>query len=92
MGHLTTRTWYAPPGTDLQNLKRWLPKGVLTETPDPETTSPKKAEKGVSLTELLGQVKGVIDEGFPNRRLGPCRDHRATWQERPPVSHPHRAQ
>ena len=27
------RTWYAPPGTDLQNLKRWLPKGVLTENP-----------------------------------------------------------
>jgi exodeoxyribonuclease VII large subunit len=59
------RTWYAPPGTDLQNLKRWLPKGVVTETPVPETTAPKKAEKGISLSELLGQVKGVIDEGFP---------------------------
>ena len=60
------RTWYAPPGTDLQNLRRWLPKGVLTETPDPETTAPKKVEKGIALSELLGQVKGVIDEAFPS--------------------------
>jgi exodeoxyribonuclease VII large subunit len=61
-----SRTWYAPPGTDLQNFKRWLPNGVLTETSDPETTAPTKAEKGVSLSELLGQVKGVTDEGFPS--------------------------
>ena len=57
------RTWYAPPGTDLRNLKRWLPKGVLEETPDPAPA--KTAEKGIALTELLGRVKGVIDEGFP---------------------------
>ena len=33
------QTWYAPPGTDLENLKRWLPKGVLTESTEPEPTS-----------------------------------------------------
>ena len=60
-----SRTWYAPPGTDLQNLKRWLPKGVLTETAVPETTAPKKAEKGIALSELLEQVKGIINERFP---------------------------
>ena len=49
----------------LENLKRWLPRGVLDETPDPEPTSPKQTEKGIALTELLGQVKGVINEGFP---------------------------
>ena len=61
------RTWYAPAGTDLQNLRRWLPNGFLTESATPESTpSPAKAaEKGVSLSELLGQVKAVIDEGFP---------------------------
>ena len=59
------RTWYAPPGTDLQNLKRWLPKGVLTESTQPTPPPARVVEKGVSLSELLGQVKGVIDEGFP---------------------------
>ena len=60
------QTWYAPPGTDLENLKRWLPKGVLPESNEPTPTSPKVAEKGIALTELLGRVKGVIDERFPN--------------------------
>ena len=60
-----TQTWYAPPGTDLRNLKRWLPQGVLEETPDPAPTPAKAAQKGIALTELLGRVKGVIDEGFP---------------------------
>jgi exodeoxyribonuclease VII large subunit len=60
------RTWYAPPGIDLQNLKRWLPRGILTESTEPNTSPAKVVEKGVSLSELLGQVKGVIDEGFPS--------------------------
>jgi exodeoxyribonuclease VII large subunit len=62
------RVWYAPAGTDLRNLKRWLPNGILEGTSAPLTTPPsaKVAEKGVSLSELLGQVKGVIDEGFPS--------------------------
>jgi exodeoxyribonuclease VII large subunit len=59
------RTWYAPPGTDLRNLKRWLPDGVVNETPDRAPAPPKQTEKGIALTELLNQVKGVIDEGFP---------------------------
>jgi exodeoxyribonuclease VII large subunit len=62
------RTWYAPAGTDLRNLKRWLPNGILEGTTAPESTPPsaKNAEKGVSLSELLGQIKAVIDKGFPS--------------------------
>jgi exodeoxyribonuclease VII large subunit len=59
------RTWYAPPGTDLRNLRRWLPDRVLEGTPDPSPPPPKLTEKGIALTELLGRVKSVIDEGFP---------------------------
>ena len=59
------QTWYASPGTNLENLKRWLPRGVLTESTEPNQPPAKTAEKGIALTELLGQVKGVIDEGFP---------------------------
>jgi exodeoxyribonuclease VII large subunit len=59
------RTWYAPPRTDLQNLKRWLPNGVLAESPDLETIAPKKTDKGIALSELLDRVKGIIDKGFP---------------------------
>ncbi len=54
-----------PPGTELDKLKRWLPQGVLEETPDPAPTPTKTAEKGIALTELLGKVREVIDEGIP---------------------------
>jgi len=27
-----SRTWYAPLGTDLENVKRWLPRGVRAAT------------------------------------------------------------
>ncbi len=59
------RTWYAPPGTDLRNLKRWLPQGVFEETPDPSPPPLKETQKGIALTELLGRVKDIIDENFP---------------------------
>ena len=59
------QTWYAPPGTDLEKLKRWLPRGVVPESSEPDPTPTKAAEKGIALTELLDRVKGVIDEGFP---------------------------
>jgi exodeoxyribonuclease VII large subunit len=58
------QTWYAPPGTDLRNLKQWLPEGVLDDMPVP-APSVKETETGIALTELLHRVKGVIDEGFP---------------------------
>jgi exodeoxyribonuclease VII large subunit len=59
------QTWYAPPGADLEKLKRWLPRGVLTESTELDPPEAKPAEKGIALTELLGRVKCVIDEAFP---------------------------
>jgi exodeoxyribonuclease VII large subunit len=59
------QTWYAPPGTNLENLKRWVPREVLPESSEPSPAPAKAAEKGIALTELLGRVKGVIDDGFP---------------------------
>jgi exodeoxyribonuclease VII large subunit len=60
-----TRTWYAPPGTNLENLKRWLPEGVLDEDREPPKP-PQEPQKGIALTELLSRVKGVIDHGLPD--------------------------
>ena len=58
------QTWYAPPGTNLEHLKRWLPEGVLDE---PEEPFPKaEPQKGIALTELLARVKGVVDQGLPD--------------------------
>jgi exodeoxyribonuclease VII large subunit len=84
-GDTENRTWYAPPGTNLDNFKRWLPRGVLTESTEPSPVPAKAAEKGIALTELLGRVKGVIDEVGCPPFLGPlqmgvpteeCRDLR----------------
>ncbi|MDB5350081.1 MAG: exonuclease large subunit [Planctomycetota bacterium] len=65
------RTWYAPPGTDLRHFDhRWLPSGFgIVNEPVPEATLPMpdgEAEKGVSLSELLARVKGVISQGLPD--------------------------
>ena len=64
------RTWYAPPGTDLRGFdRRWLPKGC---EPEPESKPSSailgldaEAEKGISLSELLNRLKGVIDREMP---------------------------
>ena len=87
------RTWYAPPGTDLRKPETVAAQG-RPDRDHPSQTRPRRRQprRAIALTELLGRVKGVIDEGFPNRRLGSCRDQRTTWQERTPVSHPDRAQ
>jgi exodeoxyribonuclease VII large subunit len=60
------RTWYAPPNTNLENLKRWLPEGVLVEDKQPVPSSDGQPQKGIALTELLSRVKGVIDHGLPD--------------------------
>jgi exodeoxyribonuclease VII large subunit len=59
------QTWYAPPGTDLENLERWLPKSPAPRSPGRVLPFPEGTDKGISLAELLGRVKGVINEGFP---------------------------
>jgi exodeoxyribonuclease VII large subunit len=60
------RTWYAPPDTDLEDLKRWLPEGVLVEEKKPFPSSDGQPQKGIALTELLSHVKGVVDQGLPD--------------------------
>jgi len=60
------QTWYAPPNTNLENLKRWLPEGVLDEDKQPAPSSDGQPQKGIALTELLARVKGVIDQGLPD--------------------------
>ncbi len=65
------RTWFAPAGTDLQGFdQRWLPKNceIDAEPGSSSTTigTDSGPEKGVSLTDLLNRVKGVIQEGLPD--------------------------
>jgi exodeoxyribonuclease VII large subunit len=60
------QTWYAPPNTDLENLKRWLPEGVLDKSEEPPKPPQVEPQKGIALTELLARVKGVIDHGLPD--------------------------
>jgi exodeoxyribonuclease VII large subunit len=60
------QTWYAPPGTDLKNLERWLPKGIRPAALDPVFPLLNGTDRGVALSDLLDRVKGVIDDGFPS--------------------------
>jgi exodeoxyribonuclease VII large subunit len=60
------QTWYAPPGTNLENLKRWLPQGVLDESEAPSPSRNGEPQKGIALTELLARVKGIVDQGLPD--------------------------
>ncbi|WP_406699090.1 exodeoxyribonuclease VII large subunit [Singulisphaera sp. Ch08] len=60
------KLWYAPPGADLDPLKRWVPKDFLAPTLSTLVSSPDvESEKGISLSNLLSQVRGVIEEGMP---------------------------
>jgi exodeoxyribonuclease VII large subunit len=65
------RIWYAPPGTDLRGFdRRWLPTGceIDAETA-PYPASPESDSepgKGISLSELLTQVKSVVEKGLPD--------------------------
>jgi exodeoxyribonuclease VII large subunit len=61
------KLWYAPPGTDLGHLDRWLPREILVPAgaDAPESSFDAEPEQGITLTELLAQVKGVIDRGVP---------------------------
>jgi exodeoxyribonuclease VII large subunit len=59
------QTWYAPPNTDLEHLKRWLPDGVLDKSEEPPKP-PQEPQKGIALSELLSHVKGVVDQGLPD--------------------------
>ena len=48
-----------------KTLNAGCPEASCSESSEPDPTPAKNAEKGIALTELLGRVKGIIDEGFP---------------------------
>ncbi|AGA28215.1 exodeoxyribonuclease VII large subunit [Singulisphaera acidiphila] len=66
------KLWYAPPGADLEHLERWVPKdarlpmfSVLSENVSASVSVAEESEKGISLTDLLSQVRGAIEERMP---------------------------
>lgn len=58
------KLWYAPPGTAVGDLRRWLPKGFDPAAADESSDSPDPG-RGVPLADLLARVKGVIERGLP---------------------------
>src|SRR3954468_8033896 len=54
------KVWYAPTGSDLSPLGRWLPKGCAPQEYDnqPESGEP---ERGMALIDLLAQVRLAIE-------------------------------
>ena len=59
-----SQTWYAPSGTELGRLNRWLPRDLRGE-PTLQASSETAGGKGVALTELLARIKVAIDRGLP---------------------------
>lgn len=60
------KVWYAPPGTDLSPLRRWLPEGVERPVPiEPGETTESEPQKGMALIHLLARVRGVLDKALP---------------------------
>lgn len=59
------RIWYVPAGTDLTGFDAgWLPKEIVRAS-DVPGGEPDTEQKGVSLSELLATLKGVINRGMP---------------------------
>src|SRR4051812_42886672 len=58
------KLWYAPPGADLQDLDRWVPRDFRLPTTQVAGTDG-EAERGITLTELLSRVKTIIDRELP---------------------------
>lgn len=65
----TRRTWYAPAGTDLRGFdERWLPKGFglhAEQASSPDESEVRTDENGITLSELLARIKGVVTQGMP---------------------------
>ena len=65
----TRRLWYAPAGTDLRGFdERWFPDGfplTVGEAAPAEAFADGEPEKGITLSELLARLKGVITQGMP---------------------------
>ena len=84
------RTWYAPAGTDLRGFdRRWLPKGCEFDADSGSSTTSQEAdaedEEGISLSELLTQVKRVIEQGLPDAVWVRAEISESARQEGPPL-------
>ena len=60
------KRWYAPPGTDVRHLKRWLPHDPGAPiVHGPTSGLDAEPRQGISLRELLARVKGLVERGLP---------------------------
>src|SRR3954451_20058579 len=61
------RLWYVPAGTDLRGFDdAWFPAGFALACGEvPAAQASMEPEKGISLSELLNRLKGVINQGVP---------------------------
>jgi exodeoxyribonuclease VII large subunit len=60
------KIWYAPPYANLEELRRWLPEGVLTYGNQSPLVAAAKAETGIALSQLLARLKSLIDQAMPD--------------------------
>ena len=58
------KVWYAPPGTDLQLLGRWLPRDFTPAQPA-ESNEAAEPERGTALIDLLAQVRLAVEGALP---------------------------
>ena len=61
------KLWFVPPGIDLNTLDpKWLPHDIAPSIAcENESIEPQKI-KGIALSRLLNEVRGVLGEHFPN--------------------------
>jgi exodeoxyribonuclease VII large subunit len=58
------KVWYAPPGSDLQLLGRWLPRDFMPAQPA-ESDEAAEPERGTTLIDLLAQVRLAVEGALP---------------------------
>ncbi|WP_165248139.1 exodeoxyribonuclease VII large subunit [Paludisphaera soli] len=64
----TRLLWYMPARTDLRGFdEAWFPSGLLKPAgaqPRTEMVTDGESEKGITLSELLGRIKGVLSQNL----------------------------
>jgi len=56
------KCWYAPKGKDVSVFKEWWPDEFRKSRGEQSDVLPKNTETGISLKELMGQIKGTIEK------------------------------
>jgi hypothetical protein len=60
------RTWYAPPGTDLEPLAPWLPSDAEAPCPAGPDGAETSLLKGVSLAAFPARVRAAVSRALPD--------------------------